>query len=96
MHVTCAQAPQGKPAAKVSCIATNFPEVLVHANGDGTKRLEEVEDWRVTCTITAGDKTLFNQAMTLPHPTPFREAMDAIDSFRSKQAPKIIAKKEKS
>jgi hypothetical protein len=84
-----------KPTAKVSCLATNYPEVLVHRNADGTSRLEDVDDWRVNCVITLGDKKLFDEALTLPHPTPFRDAMDAIDSFRSKQAPKIIKEKTK-
>jgi hypothetical protein len=88
-----AQIPQGKPAAKVNCIATNYPEILSEKKADGTAKETEVDDWRVSCTITLGDKKLFDEALSIPHPTPFREAMDAIDIFRNKQAPQILKTK---
>ena len=96
MHVqTQAQTPHAKPVPKVSCVATNYPEIISEKKADGTAKETEADDWRVTCTITDGDKTLFRDDLRIAHPTPFREAMDAIDSFRTKQAAKIVKEKSK-
>ena len=98
MHVqTRAQAPQTKPVAKVSCIALNEPVDTVHHFADGHAVLEEADDWRVNCKIVQGDKTIWNEDLPLAHPTPYQEAMSAIDKFRKEDAPKILKKlKEKS
>lgn len=85
----------GAPKNKVNCIASNQPVMLVHKNEDGTAKEEEVDDWRVICTLTLGDKQIFNDILVLAHPTKFREAMDAIDEFRTKTAAKLIKENSK-
>jgi hypothetical protein len=78
---------------KVSCQAENFPEVVTNAH---TKKAEERDNWRVNCTIKRGDEVIHSGRLVLPYPASFREAMDAIDEFRTKKAPEILKKpKEK-
>ena len=79
------------PVAHVSCTATNYPEIIVH-NDEHNKKAseEEKDDWRVSCKITVGEEVIFNQAIDMPHPTEYRDAMDAIDEFRKKRAPQLI------
>lgn len=78
------------PPARVSCIATNYPEVLVHKNSDNTATLTDLDDWRVNCKITIREAVIFNEALTLPHPTEYMAAMAAIDDFRKKRALQIL------
>lgn len=89
-----AQTPSVK--AKVSCVALNIPEEIVHKFADNHAVLEEVDDWRVNCKIVQGDKIIWNEDLPLAHPTTYQEAMSAIDKFRKEEAPKILKKlKEK-
>lgn len=83
----------GEPRVKVNCVATNYPEIIASKNADGTFSEREVDDWRVTCTITEGEKKVFSDDLKIPHPTPFREAMDAIDQFRKVRAVQILKEK---
>ena len=99
-HVQCAyfgfaNLPAPGPAAKVSCTAINEPEEIVHKFADGHAVLEEADDWRVSCKIVQGDKTLWAEELSLLHPTPYAEAMAAIDKFRKEEAPKILKEKSK-
>src|SRR4051812_31466468 len=86
--------PQRPPVPKVSCIATNHPETLVTHNADGTAKVEEIDDWLVSCTITVGEKKVYDGQLVLPHPTEFHEAMVAIDEFRRVKAGVILKEKK--
>jgi hypothetical protein len=75
---------------KVTCVATNQIVILAQKNENGTSTEVASDDWRVVCKIMQGDKKIFEEALTIAHPTKFREAMDAIDVFRKERAPQII------
>ncbi len=83
------------PPVHVACTATNFPIVFIHKNKDGTATEEEKEDWRVRCSITVDGKKIYDEALEIPHPTEYREAMDEIQEFRKTKAPAIVKENTK-
>jgi hypothetical protein len=87
----------GLPAsvAKVSCVAANYQEVLVHVNADKSATELEIDDWRVSCKITVGEEVIFNEALTTVHPESFEDAMVAINEFRKVRSVKILANYKK-
>lgn len=74
-----------QPKSKVSCVARN--QQVVEVEHDKTV---EKDDWIVDCTITVDEHVIWTKPLTLAHPATFRDAMDAIDEFRSKTAPRIV------
>lgn len=83
---------QAKPAPKpekihVSCVLHNHPYDLYDAQ---TQRAVEKDDWRVRCTVTWKKQTVYDDELTLARPTEFRDAMVAVDEFRTKRAPQLV------
>ena len=73
--------PQAKvPMVHVDCHAENHPIDIFHAD---TKKSEEKDDWRVTCSVSKDEKVLWKGPLVLPYPCPWSEASKAIDDFRS-------------
>src|SRR5438105_9496940 len=83
--------PQEKP--KVSCFAENHPETFLDGQ---TGKEQERDNWTAKCEIRQGDAVLYAPTrLILPYPATFRQAMDAIDEFRSKKAVEILKEKKK-
>jgi hypothetical protein len=90
--VAAAQKPPIIP--RVDCKLDNEPWTVVRHREDKTAYEEEVDDWRVSCTITVGDKKVYDAPLDLAHPTAFRDAMEAVEEFRTKKAAQIIKQKK--
>jgi hypothetical protein len=83
------------PRPQVYCIAKNYNYDLAHYDKE-TKKLVPVnqDDWRVVCTITVKEKEVYKRELDLPRPTEYRDAMLAIDEFRTKKAAVILKEKK--
>ena len=79
------------PRLRTTCILENRSYFLSHYNKD-TEKLEEHEedDWFVECRIMKAEKILFKEEVIIPHPTAYRDAMIAVDEWRTKRAGEII------
>lgn len=78
----------GTPKNKVSCIAENHSEAIVDAK---TATATERDNWTVLCQIHLDEKLIYGpKRLILPYPASFHEAMESIDFFRTKEAPKLI------
>jgi len=80
-------APPAPPPITVSCVLRNHPYDLIDAR---TKAVVEKDDWRVTCTVTGKKDKVFDGELPLARPTEFRDAMIAVDEFRTKRAPRLV------
>jgi hypothetical protein len=78
------------PVAKVSCIAENYPYDEYNSK---TRKIDERQNWIVVCTITRGDKVLLKKRLLLPIGADFRDVMEAIDRFRTEEAPRLLKDK---
>jgi hypothetical protein len=88
--------PAVEPPPHVSCVATNKSYTLEHYDKEQKKLVGvDMDDWRVTCKITVKDKVVYDQELEIPRPTEFRDAMLAIDEFRTKKAKLIIKELKK-
>jgi len=65
----------------------NKPYDLIDAQ---TKRVVEKDDWRVQCTVTWKKDKVYDSELPLARPTEFRDAMLAVDEFRTKRAPQLV------
>ncbi|HLZ91094.1 MAG TPA: hypothetical protein VKQ28_05215 [Candidatus Acidoferrum sp.] len=81
----CAEPP------KVKCTAERQEFVVFDAK---TKTEKGYENWHVTCAIKKGGQEVYSGPLVLPYPATFRDAMDAIEEFRSKKAPEILKGKK--
>jgi hypothetical protein len=81
-----------EPPAKISCLAERQEFVVYDAK---TKTSKEFESWRASCTIKKGSEEIYSGTLALPYPATFREAMDAIEEFRTKKAVEILKKEKK-
>jgi hypothetical protein len=79
--------PLDPPKITVSCTLHNHPYDLYNAQ---TKAVVEKDDWRVTCTVKYKKDTVFDGELPLARPTEFRDAMLAVDEFRTKRAPQLV------
>jgi hypothetical protein len=89
-----AQVKPAPPAPRVSCIANDEVVMQSRKLDNGTYKLTSIEDWRVHCTITVGDKKIYDDDLHLLHPCEFHDAMLAIDEFRNKTAVQILKEKK--
>lgn len=79
--------PPTPPPITVSCVLRNHSYDLIDAK---TKAVVERDDWRVTCTVTYKKQKLYDAELPLARPTEFRDAMLAVDEFRTKRAPQLV------
>jgi hypothetical protein len=75
------------PKIAVTCVLHNHPYDLVNAQ---TGKVVEHDDWRVQCTVTWKKDKVYDAELTLARPTEFRDAMFAVDEFRTKRAPQLV------
>lgn len=70
----------------VTCVAVNHPVDVFDAK---EKAPVERDSWRVDCTVKVGEKLVWSGPLVLAEFATFRDAMLAIDEFRTKTAPKL-------
>jgi|ERR1043166_2598553 hypothetical protein len=76
---------------KVSCKAERQAFDVYDAK---TKQTTEHESWRVVCSVKRGTEEIYSGPLALPYPATFRDAMDAIETFRKEKAPEILKGKK--
>jgi hypothetical protein len=72
---------------KVSCVMHNIG-ALVYRKEE--KVAEEIDDWKVDCSLEYQGKVIYHRALPLPSPANFHEATEAIEEFRNVRARELL------